>query len=425
MKRLIGLLLFCCLFAYINAQTAKEEIFSNLQKSGANYYAYPEAVGKKTPPPAGYRPFYLSHYGRHGSRYQIDPEDYSFPLQTLQRADSFHLLTSKGREVLAIVDSVSRMAQGRLGELTWLGAQQHRGIADRMYHNYPEIFQGKAEIDARSTIIIRCILSMNAECMQLQSLNSQLRIRTDASRHDMYYMNYSDAHFDSLRSVANKQALTFGKRYIHPERLTSTLFNNPDYVKWNVDADKLMVSLFKIAGNMQSLETGLNLFPYFTKEECYDLWKAGNIWWYLTYGPSPITKGEQPYAEANLLKNILDTADKALLKKESSATLRFGHEVCVLPLACLLELGNCNYQTTDWEHLDKVWRNYDIFPMGCNIQFIFYKKKGSNDTLVKVLLNEAEQQLPVKSDVAPYYHWKDVESYYRHKLTRYTGKKNY
>lgn len=421
MKRLIGLLLLCCLVAHINAQTAKEEIFKNLQKSGANYYAYPGTVSKKTPPPIGYRPFYLSHYGRHGSRYQIDPEDYSFPLQTLQRADSLNLLTPKGKEVLAIVDSVSRMAQGRLGELTALGARQHQEIANRMYHNYPEIFQGKTEIDARSTIVIRCILSMNSECMQLQSLNPQLRIRTDASRHDMYYMNYGDAHFDSLRSVANRQAITIGKRYIHPARLVNALFNNPDYVKWNVDADKLMVSLFNIAGNMQSLETRLNLFPYFTKEECYDLWKAGNIWWYQTYGPSPITKGEQPYVEANLLKNILDTADKALRKKESSATLRFGHEVCVLPLACLLELGNCNYQTTDLEQLDKVWRNYDIFPMGCNIQFIFYKKKGSNDILVKVLLNEAEQQLPVKSNVAPYYHWKDVESYYRNKLAHYTS----
>ena len=43
-------------------------------------------------------------------------------------------------------------------------------------------------------------------------------------------------------------------------------------------------------------------------------------------------------------------------------------------------------------------------------------KKGSNDVLVKVLLNEKETKLPVKTDVAPYYHWKDVESYYREKF---------
>ena len=50
---------------------------------------------------------------------------------------------------------------------------------------------------------------------------------------------------------------------------------------------------------------------------------------------------------------------------------------------------------------------------------LFFHKKGSNDVLVKVLLNEKEAKLPVKTDVAPYYHWKDVESYYREKLDKY------
>ena len=107
------------------------------------------------------------------------------------------------------------------------------------------------------------------------------------------------------------------------------------------------------------------------------------------------------------------------MKKENSATLRFGHEVCVLPLACLLELGDCGYQTTDADKVADVWRNYKIFPMASNIQFVFFRKKGSDDVLVKVMLNEHEMTLPVKSDVAPYYHWKDVEAYYRNKLAAF------
>ena len=60
----------------------------------------------------------------------------------------------------------------------------------------------------------------------------------------------------------------------------------------------------------------------------------------------------------------------------------------------------------------EVWRNYKIFPMACNIQFVFYRKKGSDDILVKVLLNEQEMKLPVESTLAPYYHWKDVKDYW-------------
>ena len=54
--------------------------------------------------------------------------------------------------------------------------------------------------------------------------------------------------------------------------------------------------------------------------------------------------------------------------------------------------------------------------MGCNIQMIYYRKKGSNDVLVKVLLNEHEATLPVKTNVAPYYHWRDVRDYFLKKI---------
>ena len=83
------------------------------------------------------------------------------------------------------------------------------------------------------------------------------------------------------------------------------------------------------------------------------------------------------------------------------------------------ELNHYGESYPDVEKLSEQWRAYDIFPMASNVQFVFFHKKGSNDVLVKVLLNEKETKLPVKTDVAPYYHWKDVESYYREKLDKY------
>ena len=262
---------------------------------------------------------------------------------------------------------------------------------------------------------------MMAECLQLQSQNPELRIRNEATYYDKYYMNYKDEYFNKKRQedevLAVKEA--FRKEHLHPERLMKSLFNSEDYVRWKVDAGKLMSYLFELAVIMQSHDTDLELYSLFTKEECYDLWAIGNVEWYIDYGPSPLTQGKMPYVEANLLENILNTADTCVVKKENSVTLRFGHETCVLPLACLLELGDCAYQTTDMENLADVWRNYRIFPKACNIQFVFYRKKGNDDVLVKVLLNEQEMKLPVESELAPYYHWKDVESYYRNKLANF------
>lgn len=421
MKRFMLLTMLCCLTLGIFAQTAKQEISADIHRSASNYYAYPTPTGTLTAPPKGYKPFYLSHYARHGSRYLINPDDYKKPLSILLEAEQNNVLTPLGKQVLNVLDSIAGMATLRYGELTPLGARQHRGIAERMYKNFPEVFKGEAEVDARSTVVIRCILSMTSECLKLQSLNPELKIKNDASYHDMHYLNYQDDEFKNMRKsdeiVAAK--IQFQKEHLHPERLMSSLFNNQDYLKWKIDGGELINALFKLASNMQSHDTGLDLYSIFTEEECYDLWLVENYGWYLSFGPSPLNKGKLPYVEANLLKNILDTADTCIVKTENSATLRFGHEVCVMPLACLLELGDCGYQTNDANKVADTWRNYKIFPMASNIQFVFFRKKNSDDILVKVMLNENEMTLPVKSDIAPYYHWKDVETYYRNKLAAF------
>ena len=64
--------------------------------------------------------------------------------------------------------------------------------------------------------------------------------------------------------------------------------------------------------------------------------------------------------------------------------------------------------------------------MACNVRFIFYKPKkqapNADNVLVKVLLNEDEATLPVGTDQAPYYHWKDVRSYYMKQLDDYQAR---
>ena len=50
--------------------------------------------------------------------------------------------------------------------------------------------------------------------------------------------------------------------------------------------------------------------------------------------------------------------------------------------------------------------------MAANIQIIFFKSRKDNDILVKVLLQEKEKHIPVKTDMWPYYHWDDVRAYY-------------
>ena len=422
-KALIAICLLCCGIA--TAQTAHEELKANRYLSGSNYLDYDRQLSTTplTPAPKGYEPFYMSHYGRHGSRWLIGEGDYTTPLNILRDAHEAGKLTAEGEAVLKKLEDFFPTTVKRLGELTTVGERQHHGIGSRLARNFPEIFKAKnVPIDARSTVVIRCILSMEAECEELAAANPTARIHNDVSESLQYYLNQGWS--DRLRQASRESRKVrnqYEQKYSHPERLMKLLFNDQQYVYDNIRASSLMRQLFEIAANMQSHDTDIELYSLFTDEETYDQWRMRNIGWYLDYAAAPQTGAIMPFSQLNLLKNIIETADTV---RQTQATLRFGHEVCVMPLACLLELGQCGAQVENLDTLDRVWRNYRIFPMACNIQLVFYRpKKGKKgDVLVKALLNEREMTMPGKPVSGPYYRWDDLRQYYLERINNFEEK---
>ncbi len=405
------------------AQTAREEIHENIRRTASNYLAYIEPTTTLTKAPTGYEPFYLSHYGRHGSRWLIDKTDYTSVIGILKDADKAGALTDLGRDVLAKLERFYPTSINRLGELTTVGERQHHGIGKRLTQHFPEIFSGNAQVDARSTVVIRCILSMEAECEELAAFNPKITFRNDVSESFQYYLNQPwDKNLSATAKKGRKMSQYYRTKFTHPERLSKTLFSDQSYVETYVDMNSFMYRLFDVVSNMQSHDTDIDLYNLYTEEECYDQWKIRNIDWYLSFGPAPLTDGIMPYTQRNLLRNVIETADTIVSKSGyNGATMRFGHEVCVMPLACLMELDSCGRQVSDLEHLDQQWVNYRIYPMASNIQLVFYRpKKGKGDILVKALLNEKETTLPIPTDCAPYYKWKDLRAYYLKKLEAYT-----
>ena len=403
--------------------SAKEEITANHFLSGSNYLDYDRQLSTKplTPSPKNYEPYYMSHYGRHGSRWLISDGNYSRPISTLKIAKEQGKLTPLGLKTLETLEAIYKTSTKRLGDLTTVGERQHHGIGKRMTQNFPEIFKTKnVKIDARSTTVNRCILSMIAECEELAAANPTAQIHNDVSESLQFYLNqpWDGIVKEMGKSTGDKEDLEYTLKWTHPERLMKALFNDQNYVYTNVGAGALMRQLFHVACNMQSHDTDLELYSLFTEDEIYDQWRQKNIGWYLDYGPSPVSGGKMPFSQLNLLKNIIETTDTVT---QTQATLRFGHEVCVMPLACLLELDNCGMAVNNLDELDKYWRNYRIFPMGCNIQLIFYRpKKGkTGDILVKALLNEREAYLPITTDQWPYYKWQDLRQYYLDKIAAF------
>lgn len=421
MKKLAIILILAVTAASASmARTAKEEIDEHIELAGNQYYAYPTPdTTHYTKAPKGYKPFYISTYQRHGSRFLLGKKDYTKPQEVLHKADSLGTLTETGRLVMQVVDTLECIARNRYGELTPLGFRQHADVARRMYHNFPEVFKGRKRIDARSTNVIRCVLSMMSECYTLKGCNPQLDIHTDASVADLYYMNNgASSKPNPLHKLESgkefKEALEKAKtELIKPDRIIGELFTEYDENVMPLAKRRFYSMLYELAISMQNLDFHEELLPLFTLDECYNSWLYSNYFWYNNCGFSPVTKYAKPYAHEALLRNIMDTADTIITRGGDAATLRFGHDGILLPLAALMHIDNCAYVAKNMDDLAEHWRSYTMFPMACNIQIIFFKtKKASDPVLVKIMLNEKESKLPIDAINGVYYEWDKVKAYW-------------
>ena len=413
MKRLLVTLSCATIVLTVAAQSAREEIQADPSLAAGKYYAYQAPDVPEIKAPKGYKPFYISVFARHGSRYLTDQEKYDEPLKTLMEADEEGVLTPDGKRALKVVAGLRQEAEGRYGELTPKGAEQHRGLVRRMFERYPEVFDDGTHVDARSTYKTRAFLSMAAACVELKGLNPELNITTQTSEHDAYYIKYKNPLFEAMHLDRIDAAYRAAdSAYVHPDRLMAQLFGDSAYVAAHINATELMASLFELHGISQSSYGQPDLAFLFTDEELYDLWQRNNFEWYYEKGPSPLSDGCMYTLERNLLENFVTTADTVIASGRTAATLRYGHDTQLAPFAALMGCGELTRQTTDWQRIADTYRTYRIIPMCGNVQLVFFRKTGSDDLLVLPLLNERTATLPVETDAAPFYHWADVRAYW-------------
>ncbi len=429
MKRLIFILSVFTLFFSADAKVIKKDQMSaeNLGKFAGSVYAYEAPTEPLTPAPKGFKSVYLTHFGRHGSRFLDNASNYDRPYNILKEADDAGALTDFGKDVLRRVGIIRAEADQRAGDLTPKGMQQHRDIARRMVENYPELFKDGKTIMARSTTSHRVLVSEYSALMQIIRMRPKIRIDYDSSNHDEPWMYTEDRAVSAHKRKINAAVQEFNQRHTHPERLMKALFKDPAYitdVQGRDQSGSLYSSLYDLASYAQGSDPGVDLNDVFTYDEWYDLFLINNMRWYSQGGYSPLTDNVVPYGHCVTLQNFIDFADEALAGNGVSVMLRFGHEVTLMSFFSLLDLNGSGYSTDDLESVADHWVAYDLAHMGGNVQWVFFRdRKG--DVIVKFLMNEEEATLPESvpfykdgkgREQKPYYRWEDVRKFYQDKI---------
>lgn len=408
------------------AQSVIDLIKQRPSYASCNYDVYPDSItAKLTPAPAGKKPFYISHYGRHGSRYISNRSGFDTPYFMMLHADSLDELTPTGQQVLRHMNYIMRNTEGRWGELTGYGKQQMQKIGRRMAERFPEVFHPGANVTCISTVVPRCIESMGSAAMEMLQVCPQLHITMQASKRTQWYMNYQDKKLrrNYMTPEAQKALDAYTATRMGNTRLMELIFKNPDIAEEFVNQKDFSYYLMKMG--LFQLNTNFNrntsLIGLFNTNDLYRMWQVDNAYWYLQHGACKLNGGNQPYTQRHLLKKMIADADSCIKLPDPGAQLRFGHETVLLPLVCLIGVNGFDFSTDNLDELEAHgWWCSSVFPMAGNLQFIFYRSNPKDkDVLVKVLLNEVEATLPISTDCAPYYHWSDLRQYCLNKLAAY------
>lgn len=397
------------------AQTSREEVCANLNKAGGVYLAYPEPAGRPTSAPKGYQPFYISHYGRHGSRYLIADRDYRWVWETLAQADSAHALTPLGQDVLERLARLWPLVRGHGGDLSSVGVRQHQGIAQRMVRDFPEVFRGGRRVSARSTIVMRCAMSMVAFGDRIKGLVPGIDISYEASEKYMSYMNFhtdsSNVFTDGTTGPWVTAYRQFESRMVQPDRFVKSLFASDEYVRHYVDSGSLMWGFYWIAVDMQDIDTDISFYDIFTPEELFSLWQCVNYRFYVGNANHKDGNGIVMANAKPLLRNIIECADTAIADGHVAATLRFGHDGNIIPLLALMQVEHYDVAVSNPADVYKVWCDFKAAPMAANLQLVFYRNAQGN-VIVRLRHNEQDVHIPVKTSRFPFYEWKDVRSFF-------------
>ncbi|MDE6140328.1 MAG: histidine-type phosphatase [Alistipes sp.] len=390
------------------AQDAEAEVRNNISRAADIYHCYEYEPVELSPAPEGYTLFYLSHYGRHGSRFLEGESRYAEPLATLQKAADDGELTDEGIRCLEIVRDMADNARSRWGELSQRGVEEHRAIAERMWQRMPEIFATEGtEIRSRSTLVPRCIISMAANNERLKELNPSLHTTRDASgRWRDIFDDNRQAHA-CVNDKAESIATLYRMKNLDPTRLMRLLFNRPGRLAHDRQIE-LMQELYTLWADEQDVDwNGESLATIFNEEELIACWKCSNMRYYMPFGPSEFFASRRKDSHRAICE-MIECTDRAIADGSVSADLRFIHDSGITSMMSLMGICEMDYTTTEYDSLHEHWNIYRVTPMAVNLQMMFYRN-DDNDVIVRLLHCEHEVTLPIRPYEGCFYRWDDVK----------------
>ena len=328
---------------------------------------------KNAPAPKGYKAFYITHYGRHGARYINREYEYDAVVSLLNCGSE---LTPLGKEIKARFDEVLPQLKGRATDLTPMGREQHYRLGKRMVEAWPDIFKGKCYIEAHSSDIPRCVLSMYSFLDGVKECRPSVDYFADVDSRLVPLLKKSG------KILSNRDSLF--RASCDVDAMYSRLFTDVEKAKQAADVHLATTCLYYFCQHL--LGAGIDdtvMQKALTDEQAdrFANFDDEKFSYECGWGNPRNVATSYP-----LVEHFIATAEKDIAEGKVDVRLRFGHDNTLTPFMALLEL-----EPIDASHIHSA-----EIPMASNLRWVFARNKEGH-IILKVQYNE--------NDITPWIAW--------------------
>ena len=392
---------------------------SAIQKYAGTAMPYPFIKNLSVLNHDGMVPFYINHLGRHGARFPTSGKALEKVRNVLILAEQEKRLTVKGQELLATVLRLSEAFEGQWGELSAVGEQEQKGIAERMLLHYPEIFVDSARIEAIASYIPRCISSMDAFLSGMEKQDSSLVIKKSAGKQYNPLLRFFDLNKPYVYYKEKGDWISLYESFVQ-DKIVFTPVMKRIFLTSGQETEQekreFVMALFSIAAILPDTGLSFNMKGILKDKEWYGYWQTQNLRQYLTKSAAPVGNMLPVAIAWPLLSEFIQTTEQAINgQSDNRVDLRFAHAETVIPFVALMGIGKTDIQIASPDSVSIYWKDYEIAPMAANVQWVFYRDKNCQ-VWVKILLNEQEVTIPVVTSFFPYYRWEEVCHYLKQRI---------
>ena len=395
-----------------------------------------------TAAPKGYEAFYISHYGRHGSRYPYTATVATALLDMLHEAGEKENLSEYGSGLMARLELFMEKVGNHIGELTDLGRQQQYRLAGEMAERYPQAFRKGAVVTAQASSSPRSILSMASFCTALARKYPSIRIdqfqgfaETQATAPNMG-RNPLRIKGPGLGNPYRESPAEFMQRRFpeFTETVLGKMFRDPYAALGDRDVQYLMDHIYMLIGGMNSLPDGVRMdfSDIATPETLARMWELDNyqrFCEYIVYTASCCSVFKDIIERADARLALLDSAAGKLEGRAEGraegADLRFGHDHVLMSLLMIADIDSFGELPENPDELGHVFQTFRS-PMAANLHFVFYRPKNGRGPILTGLslngqparLSALDKELGLSPDESGFYRWDDVKAWFEKRFSQ-------